>query len=188
MVFIERFHIRMLHMTLTVETFSWSKCIQDSEGVLGGAFPAMWGSLDFSNFVHRFAEIDLQFPGHAVHEKGLQRQKGVGPLVGSQEQRALTTPRSNRGFCSFIGLHRISLVRASGGTFRRRVFDVLGSNCSVGVPARPRPAAPPCAPTRPARGMSGFWTRQVTCRPMPVCFCKPLFEAFPRWRRLTRGR
>ena len=27
--------------------------------------------------------------------------------------------------------------------------------------ARPRPAAPPCAPTRPARGMSGFWTRQV---------------------------
>ena len=27
--------------------------------------------------------------------------------------------------------------------------------------ARPRPAAPPGAPTRPARGMSGFWIRQV---------------------------
>ena len=27
-------------------------------------------------------------------------------------------------------------------------------------PARPRPATPLCAPTRPARGMSVFWTRQ----------------------------
>ena len=39
------------------------------------------------------------------------------------------------------------------------------ANRSVGVqscPTQPRPAAPPCAaPTRPARGMSGFWTRQV---------------------------
>ena len=32
---------------------------------------------------------------------------------------------------------------------------------SVSRTAQPRPAAPPCAPTRPARGMSGFWTRQV---------------------------
>ena len=30
-------------------------------------------------------------------------------------------------------------------------------------PAPPRPAAPPCAaPTRPARGVSGFWLRQVS--------------------------
>ena len=28
-------------------------------------------------------------------------------------------------------------------------------------PARPRPGAPRCASNRPARGMSGFWTRQV---------------------------
>ena len=28
-------------------------------------------------------------------------------------------------------------------------------------PARLRPATPPCAPTRSARGMSGFWIRQV---------------------------
>ena len=27
--------------------------------------------------------------------------------------------------------------------------------------ARHRPAAPPCAPTRPARGLSGLWTRQL---------------------------
>ena len=32
------------------------------------------------------------FPGHALHEKNLQRQKGGGPLVGSQEQRALLVP------------------------------------------------------------------------------------------------
>ena len=35
-------------------------------------------------------------PGHALHEKGLQRQKGVVPLVGSQEQRALLVPVINR--------------------------------------------------------------------------------------------
>ena len=32
---------------------------------------------------------------------------------------------------------------------------------SASSPARHRPAAPPCAPTRTARGMSGFWIRQV---------------------------
>ena len=29
-------------------------------------------------------------------------------------------------------------------------------------PARPLAATPPCAPTRPASGMSGFWIRQVS--------------------------
>ena len=33
---------------------------------------------------------------HALHEKGLQREKGVVPLVGSQEQRALLVPLINR--------------------------------------------------------------------------------------------
>ena len=33
-----------------------------------------------------------RIPGHALHEKSLQRQKSVGPLVGSQEQRALLLP------------------------------------------------------------------------------------------------
>ena len=78
----------------------------------------------------------IVFPGHALHEKGLQRQKSAGPLVSSQEERALLVPlinrgstgdepRVNRGFCFPIGLHRISLVRASGETFKRRVFDAL---------------------------------------------------------------
>ena len=35
------------------------------------------------------------FPGHALHEKGLQRQ-GVVALVSSQEQRALLVPLINR--------------------------------------------------------------------------------------------
>ena len=38
----------------------------------------------------------VQFPGHALHEESLQRQKGVGPLVSSQEERALAVPLINR--------------------------------------------------------------------------------------------
>ena len=72
--------------------------------------------LDSTNFI----------PGHALHEKCLQRQIGVGTLVSSQEQRVLLVPRLNRGFCSSIFLHRISLVRAPGET-RRRVFVALES-------------------------------------------------------------
>ena len=38
-----------------------------------------------------------KFPGHALHEKGLHRQKGgVVPLVGSQDQRALLVSLINR--------------------------------------------------------------------------------------------
>ena len=68
-------------------------------------------------------------------------------------------------------LHMISLVRASGKTLKRHFFDSLEGAvdiCFFGrivllAPnfARPRLAAPPGAPTRPARGMSGFWIRQV---------------------------
>ena len=36
-------------------------------------------------------------PGHAIHEKGLQRQKCVGLLVSSQEQRALLVLLMNCG-------------------------------------------------------------------------------------------
>ena len=38
-----------------------------------------------------------KIPGCALHEKGLHRQKSVGPLVSSQEQRALLVPAIHRG-------------------------------------------------------------------------------------------
>ena len=73
-------------------------------------------------------------PGHALHEKGLQKQKSVGPLVDSQVQRALLVPRLNglQTGCPLVifvpafGLHRISIVRDSGKTLRRVFFDALG--------------------------------------------------------------
>ena len=36
------------------------------------------------------------FPRHALHDKGIQIQIGVVPLVGSQERRALFVPLMNR--------------------------------------------------------------------------------------------
>ena len=33
--------------------------------------------------------------GHALHEKGVQRQKGDSPLVSSQKERALLVPLIN---------------------------------------------------------------------------------------------
>ena len=116
-------------------------------------------------------------PGHALHEKGLQRQIGDGTLVTNQERRAparvpADKPVVNRGFCSSIGLNRVSFVRSSRVTPRRLssiVWGVRGAvfslaNSPVGVlccPSPPGPAVPPCAaPYRPARGTSGFWTRQ----------------------------
>ena len=41
------------------------------------------------------AQLLGDIPGHALHEKGLQRQ-GDGPLVSSQEERALLVPLINR--------------------------------------------------------------------------------------------
>ena len=46
-------------------------------------------------------------PGHALHEKGLQGQIGVGTLVSNQERRARAVLRINPRFCSAIGLHTI---------------------------------------------------------------------------------
>ena len=66
-------------------------------------------------------------------------------------------PVVNRGFCSSIGLHRTSLVRASGESFRRRVFDALESAREARLlgeqfcwhPVLPDPAPPPRRAPRP---------------------------------------
>ena len=79
------------------------------------------------------SDWDLDFPGHALHEKGLQRQKrrrSTGQQPGTTSARGpADKPRINRGstgdFVPAFGLHRISLVRASGKTFRRRFHDAL---------------------------------------------------------------
>ena len=97
-----------------------------------------------------------------MHEKGLQRQKSVGPLVSSQERRAAVVPRINRlstgcqprALCSPIGLHRISLVRPSEESFRTGLSDALEGTRGgrhLGDPIRRRPILPgPAPPRRPA--------------------------------------
>ena len=51
------------------------------------------------------------FPGHALHEKGLQRQKSAVPLVCSQEERALLVLS--------INLSNPKPVHTTGGSGRR---------------------------------------------------------------------
>ena len=110
-------------------------------------------------------------PGHALHEKSSQKQRCDGPLVSSQDERALLVPLINlvytadkpvvnRGFCFSVGLHKISLVCASGGTFGRRIFDALQNTreaCPLGEQFSWHPVLPDAArhpavrpdPTRP---------------------------------------
>ena len=123
-----------------------------------------------NNAYTKIYALSAIIPRHALHEKGLQRQIGVGTLVCSQEWRAAVVPRINRlstayqplvnrGLCSPNGLHRNSLSRASENMFRTIVFDALEGTrdgCVLRqqtrrrptLPGPPRPAAPPCA-TRP---------------------------------------
>ena len=81
------------------------------------------------------------------------------------------------GFRLFVLLGRRSGdVSSMLWRMRRRLFPrrtVLLANS----PARPRPATPPCAPTRPARGMSGFWARQVRYELDCSCFRKDVQDS-----------
>ena len=108
------------------------------------------------------------FPDTLCMKKCVQRQKSDGPLVSSQEERALFVrlinrgetayrPRVKGGICSPVCLNGISVVRASGKTFRRRFFDALESTGDPGQlgkrfcwdPVVPDPALPPRHAPRP---------------------------------------
>ena len=128
-----------------------------------------------------------------MHEKGLQKQKGDGPWVSSQKRRAAFSTRINHGYTGCqartLFLHRftyrISFVRASEETFRTfglfsmpwRSWRAQGTvvpraNRPVGVPSCPAPLCPAAlayaAAFRPARGMPGFWIRQVKTSWIPL--------------------
>ena len=67
-------------------------------------------------------------------------------------------------FCSSIGFNRISLVLASGETFERKFEGGLFPGRAVLLASRFAPTRPVTlwyAPSRPARGMAGFWTLKI---------------------------
>ena len=107
-------------------------------------------------------------PGHALHEKGSQRQNGVGPLVGSQKRRALLVLVTNRlqTACQpltlflhsvYIGFRFFVLLEKRSGDVSSMPWGVRGTlvswaYCSVGVPSCPAPPRRPAVrpdPTRP---------------------------------------
>ena len=83
-----------------------------------------------------------------------------------------------------FGLHRISLVRASGETFKHRFFDALGGTrdaCLLGVlfcrrPVLPGPAPPPRRAPRPDPPVvcPGFGFDRLDCS----CFRRYVQDSF----------
>ena len=93
----------------------------------------------------------IMIPGHALHKKGLQRQKGVVPLVSSGEERALLVPLINRGSTGdfvppsvYIGFRLFVLLErrssdVSSMPWRVRWTFVSWANNSVGTQSCPTP-------------------------------------------------
>ena len=125
------------------------------------------------------------FPDMPCMKRAYRVKRSVGPLVSSQEQKALLVPVINCfstayqpfvycPLCSSIDSNKISFVRASGKTFRRRlVFSMPGgvrgmlvswAKCFVGgsfCPAPPRRPAVCLDPIRLWLRMFGLSNRQV---------------------------
>ena len=127
------------------------------------------GYMRFVNNCHGGPSIHYmqQIPGHALHEKGSQRQKSIGPLVSSQERRAAVVSLINRLSTArqplvvfldsvYIGCYLSVLPKKRPG---RSSPVPWGSKWTIVLwahrPASPRPV-PPCpdpprlAPPRPA--------------------------------------
>ena len=102
--------------------------------------------------------------GHALYVKSLQRQ--IGRFTSQQPGRKSAfrpgdKPVIKRVFaCScfwrVVEATFLRWLRKYGVFLFPERIVLLAPNL-----ARPRPAAPPGAPTRPARGMFGFWIRQI---------------------------
>ena len=107
--------------------------------------------------------------------KGQKRRRSTVQQPGTKGASRLgDNPLVNRSLCSPIGLNGVSLVCASGGMSRRRVFDVLGGagdGCPLGAPFCQCPVLPGPAPpsrraprpdppvARPGLGLDKFWTK-----------------------------
>ena len=150
-----------LHRNYTKTT--WRRCTSQQQSTTSGSCPGSYMR------IRSFQFQDMPCMKRVYRDKEKRRSTGQEPGRKSAS-RPGDEPVVNRGFCSSIGFHRISLVPASGEAFKRRVFDalegtrdscLLGNN-SVGTQSYPTPPRrPPGAQTRPARGMFGFWIRQV---------------------------
>ena len=109
--------------------------------------------------------IVIIIPGHALHEKGLQRQIGDGTLVSSQERRALAVPLINRGSTAdfvppsvYIRFRVFVLPKRRPGQFLRLAGGQEGGlspgriDTTASRPTQPRSPSPPRrAPPRPDR-------------------------------------
>ena len=131
------------------------------------------------------------FPGRALHEKALQRRIGDGPMVSSQERRALAVPRINCRLTGcfvppsvYMGIRWLVLPKSRPGQLSSMPWGGSGTvvsweNRPVGVPscpAPPRPTAPPCAaPSRPGFGFDKY------------CLIKIQGGCFPCWGAQTSG-
>ena len=133
-----------------------------------------------------------QLPRHALQDKGLQKQKGVGPLVNSRDRRAAFVPLINRsstdrqspvvfrdsvylGFLLFV-LPKRRQGRLSSVLWKSKWKVVPWGHRSALARSRlrvpPRPAPPPCrAPLclAPPVGCPGFGFDRCPCSAFPMC-------------------
>ena len=117
-------------------------------------------------------------PGHALHEKGLQRQICVGTLLSNQERRAAVVLLVDRWLCSPSGLQGFRLFvlpETRSGGLSTIVWKVRGTVVSwadgpVGVPccpSPPRPAVRHPDPTRP------WYVRVLDSTNVLLFWCNP---------------
>ena len=122
-------------------------------------------------------------PGHALHEKGLQGQLGVGTLFSSQARRAAVVLVWDRSSAArrvpWFGLHWVYCVRASEESNRTFLFfDLEVERKSSPGRTTPRRRAPlrtlPAPPALPCLAPpSSAPTRLAPPGPAPPCLASP---------------